>query len=60
MTRSRHHTAWSGTLGVAAELSRHEYDAVITLGNAPTHDLICTAPSGEPFAVQVESATTRN
>ena len=34
MTRSRHHTAWAGAFAVAAELSRREYDAAITVGNS--------------------------
>jgi hypothetical protein len=60
VTRSRHHTAWAGAFAVAAEPSRREYDAAITLGNTPTRDLLCTAPSGDQFAVHVKSAASRN
>lgn len=45
---------------VAAELSRREYDAAITIGNTPKRDLLCTAPSGATFALQVKGARTRN
>lgn len=60
MTRSRHYTAWAGALAMAAELSRREYDAAITLGNTPTRDLLCASPSGEPFTVQVKSLAKPN
>jgi hypothetical protein len=60
MGRSRHHTGWAGALAVAAELSRREYDAAITLGNTPTLDLICSSPGGVPFKVQVKSVTSGN
>src|SRR5262249_31758496 len=60
VTRSRHHTAWAGALAAAAELSRREYDAAITLGNTPTHDLVCSSPGGTPFTVQVKSVASKN
>lgn len=60
MTRSRHHTAWAGALAVAAELSRREYDAAITLGNTPAIDLVCSSPGGRQFAVQVKSLASAN
>ncbi len=60
MSRSKHHTGWAGALAVAAELSRREYDAAITLGNTPALDLICASPSGKSFTVQVKSLTVVN
>ena len=60
MARSTHYTAWAGAFAVAAELSRREYDAAITIGNTPKRDLLCSAPSGEPFGVQVKSARSPN
>jgi len=60
MSRSRHHTGWAGALAVAAELSRREYDAAITLGNTPALDLICASPTGKSFTVQVKSLTAGN
>lgn len=60
MGRSRHHTGWAGALAVAAELSRREYDAAITLGNTPALDLICASPSGKSFTVQVKSVSSGN
>ena len=60
MSRSPHHTGWAGALAVAAELSRREYDAAITLGNTPVLDLICASPSGQSFTVQVKSLTAPN
>lgn len=60
MGRSRHHTGWAGALAVAAELSHREYDAAITLGNAPALDLICASPSGKSFTVQVKSFSAGN
>ncbi|HZL63727.1 MAG TPA: hypothetical protein VFD50_02105 [Thermoleophilia bacterium] len=59
MKRSRHHTGWSGALGVASELSRRGYDAAITLGNTPSLDLICSSPGRKRFTVQVKSNTTK-
>ena len=55
-----HYTGWAATFGVAAELSRRGYDAAITIGNTPTRDLLCTAPSGDTFAVQVKGARSHN
>jgi len=60
MKRSTHHTAWAGTLAVAAELSRRGYDAALTLGNTPAFDLICASPKGTPFTMQVKSVTTES
>lgn len=60
MVRITHYTGWAGTFGVAAELSRREYDAAITIGNTPARDLLCTAPSGDTFAVQVKGARKPN
>ncbi len=60
MSRSKHHTGWAGALAVAAELSRREFDAAITLGNTPALDLICASPSGTSFTVQVKSLTVAN
>jgi hypothetical protein len=60
MERARHYTGWAGLLAVAAELSRRGYDASITLGNTPALDLICSSPAGEPFKVQVKSASGPN
>jgi hypothetical protein len=57
--RSRHHTGWSGALGVASELSRRSYDAAITLGNTPSLDLICSSPGQSRFTVQVKTVTSK-
>ena len=58
--RSKHHTGWAGALAVAAELSRREYDAAITLGNTPALDLICSSPGRTSFTVQVKSLSAHN
>ncbi len=60
MTRSRHHTGWTGTFAAAAELSRRGYDVAITIGNTPHYDLLCASPSGRPLKVQVKSLADSN
>ncbi len=44
MGRSTHHTSWTASFAVAAELSRRCYDVTFTVGNAPRYDLFCTEP----------------
>jgi hypothetical protein len=41
-------------MATGAELSRRGYDVAFTLGNTPRLDLLCSAPNGVAFKVQVK------
>jgi hypothetical protein len=45
---------------VATELSRRGYLVSITLGNAQAADLLCMAPGGKAFAVEVKGLSSPN
>jgi hypothetical protein len=45
---------------VGAELCRRGYDVALTVGNAPTKDLMCESPGRRNFKVQVKSTSTKN
>jgi hypothetical protein len=59
MTRNAHHTSVAATLAVGAQLSRRGYDVAFTIGNTPRIDLLCTAPDGTPFKVQVKGISNQ-
>jgi hypothetical protein len=59
MKRQTYHTQWAAQFAIAAELSRRGYTVALTLGNARALDIICTAPSGLTFRVEVKGTASR-
>ncbi len=60
MAREVHQTQWAGQFGVAHEMTRRGYLVTLTMGNAPTTDLLCKSPQGVEFSVQVKSLRSKN
>ena len=56
----RYRTQWTSQFYVAAELTRKGYMVALTLGNAPTTDLMVVSPSGKQFKVQVKGLSSKN
>jgi hypothetical protein len=56
----RYFSQWSSTFYVAAELVRRGYLVSLTLGMAPSTDLLVMSPSGKPFKVEVKSLRKPN
>ena len=56
----RYQTQWASQFLVAAELTRRGYLVSLTLGNAPTADLLVVSPSGKHFMVNGKGQSTRN
>jgi hypothetical protein len=52
--RDKQQTSSAALLATGAELSRRGYDVTFTLGNTRRVDMLCSAPSGQPFKVQVK------
>lgn len=52
--RDKQQTSSAAVLATGAELSRRGYDVTFTLGNTRRVDMLCSAPSGESFKVQVK------
>jgi hypothetical protein len=57
--RKRQHTAWAAVLATGAELSRRGYDVTFTLGNTARLDMLCCAPNGKAFKVQVKGLSDK-
>ncbi|HHY35748.1 MAG TPA: hypothetical protein GX510_09020 [Firmicutes bacterium] len=53
-------TQWSAQFFAAAELARRGYLVSLTLGNAPSADLIVQSPKGTRFTVDVKGQATKN
>lgn len=52
-------TQWVGQFAVASELTRRNYLVTLTLGNAPSKDLLCQSPNGKNFSIQVKSLSSK-
>lgn len=57
--RKRQHTASAAALATGAELSRRGYDVAFTLGNTARLDMLCCAPNGKAFKVQVKGISDK-
>jgi len=60
MARKGYFTQWASQFYVAAELTRRGYLVSLTLGNAPSVDLLVVSPSGKQFMVDVKGLRRRN
>ena len=62
MTRSSkaYRSQFTAMYLVAAELSRRHYIVSPTLGNAQAADLLCMAPEGKAFAVEIKGLGSPN
>ncbi len=54
----RYFTQWAAQFYAAAELSRRGYLVSLTLGNAPTSDLLVVSPKRTHFKVQVKGLSS--
>lgn len=52
--RDKQQTSSAAVLAIGAELSRRGYDVTFTLGNTRRVDMLCSAPNGETFKLQVK------
>lgn len=56
--QKRYFTQWTAQFYAAAEMSRRGYLVALTLGNAPTSDLLVYSPKGKSFRVQVKGLSS--
>jgi len=56
----KYRTQWSSQFFVAAELTRRGYLVSLTLGNAPTSDLLVQSPNGNQFTVDVKGQSNKS
>lgn len=60
MEIKRYKTQWAAQFYVAAELTRRGYLVSLTLGNAPTTDLLVISPNNKQFMIDVKGQSTKN
>lgn len=58
--RTNQQISSAAVLATGAELSRRGYDVMFTLGNTARIDMLCAAPDGEAFRIQVKGISTAN